>query len=190
MRLGKQRLETLQILRTLNGDSLSWTSHPAVLMWEGYEGALALYGLEICREWKRRGYKENVYSKIKPYFDTFWHDDCMPPWLDQPLLHSRYRSALLLKGGVDAVCACIPQRNKNAWLKANGFPQKHQFTSPRELAELRKAVGVDSIGQNWYRQWDWGEFAKVDYVWPRYDVVAQGHWVGKNLVPSNRQATY
>ena len=39
-RLGKQRVETLQILRALTGyynQSGAWLNHPAVKMWRGYE---------------------------------------------------------------------------------------------------------------------------------------------------------
>jgi hypothetical protein len=34
-RLGKQRLEAYQILRTLRGLSPGWSHHPAVAMWRG-----------------------------------------------------------------------------------------------------------------------------------------------------------
>ena len=44
-RLGRQRVECLQILRTLRGVSTGWRNHPAVKMWQGCENTLALYGL-------------------------------------------------------------------------------------------------------------------------------------------------
>ncbi len=34
-RLGKQRVEALQVLRALTRESYGWKSHPAVLMWGG-----------------------------------------------------------------------------------------------------------------------------------------------------------
>lgn len=49
-RLGKQRVETLQIMRALTVPGYAWQSHPAVLMWKGYEEALAAYGMAVCRE--------------------------------------------------------------------------------------------------------------------------------------------
>ena len=52
-RLGKQRVETLQILRALRVPGYGWRHHPAVGMWAGYEEALARYGLQMCEE--RRG---------------------------------------------------------------------------------------------------------------------------------------
>lgn len=40
-RLGKQRIEARQILRVLRGQSAGWRHHPAVLIWQGCEHALA-----------------------------------------------------------------------------------------------------------------------------------------------------
>ena len=54
-RLGKQRVEALQIIRALTRETYGWKHHPAVLMWAGYELALASYGLAICAEWVARG---------------------------------------------------------------------------------------------------------------------------------------
>ena len=48
-RLGKQRVEALQILRALTRERYGWKHHPAVRMWAGYEEALACYAMEVCR---------------------------------------------------------------------------------------------------------------------------------------------
>lgn len=63
-RLGKQRIETKQILQVLLGESrgTGWASHPATLMWKGCEGALAVYGLYMCAEWRHRGYEDNQFQ--------------------------------------------------------------------------------------------------------------------------------
>ena len=63
-RLGKQRVETLQILKALILPDYGWKNHPATKMWEGYELNLAAYGIAICREWVRRGYKDTCLDKI------------------------------------------------------------------------------------------------------------------------------
>jgi hypothetical protein len=39
-RLGKQRVETLQVLRGLTWPRYGWRHHPTVKMWAGYEEAL------------------------------------------------------------------------------------------------------------------------------------------------------
>jgi Pyrimidine dimer DNA glycosylase len=49
-RLGKQRVEALQILRALTRERYGWKHHPAVRMGAGYEDALARYAMEICAE--------------------------------------------------------------------------------------------------------------------------------------------
>ena len=58
-RLGKQRVEAIQILQILTGikkDS-KWKNHPAVKMWKGYESFLLwVYLGNILQEWEDRGY--------------------------------------------------------------------------------------------------------------------------------------
>jgi hypothetical protein len=48
-RLGKQRVEVIQIVRALTVPGYAWASHPAVLMWKGHEEALGRYGLAMRR---------------------------------------------------------------------------------------------------------------------------------------------
>ena len=62
-RLGKQRVENLQIINCLCGVSTGWRNHPAVKMWEGYEKALFAYQFAICDEWMKRGYKDTCLIK-------------------------------------------------------------------------------------------------------------------------------
>lgn len=69
-RLGKQRVEALQILRTLLGESDGWKNHPAVKMWRGHEGDLAFYGLVMCEEWISRGYMDTCASSIRSLCKT------------------------------------------------------------------------------------------------------------------------
>lgn len=64
-RLGKQRVEVLQLLNTLVGGSKAWVNHPATKMWRGYESELAQYGLVICDNWKSRNYKDTCREKIQ-----------------------------------------------------------------------------------------------------------------------------
>src|SRR4051812_49619990 len=54
-RLGKQRVETLQILRAIELPDYGWANHPAVLMWRGRSPALTAYGLAMARTWRARG---------------------------------------------------------------------------------------------------------------------------------------
>jgi hypothetical protein len=63
-RLGKQRVEAWQILNALLGNSKGWTNHPATNMWRGHERSLCEYGIAICDEWIRRGYKDTMRERF------------------------------------------------------------------------------------------------------------------------------
>ena len=97
-RLGKQRVETLQILNALAGLSKGWVNHPATRMWRGYEIALAQYGLEICREWKYRGYKDSCTEKIASVSKVFHQSEIIyPEWWGDDSVHDSHKSRLLQK---------------------------------------------------------------------------------------------
>jgi hypothetical protein len=97
-RLGKQRVETFQILRALTWPQYAWKNHPAVRMWRGFVPALVLYGVESCREWTRRGYADTVAPQL-----LAWSSGVepvapeLPPWFGLEPLHLSHRSALLRK---------------------------------------------------------------------------------------------
>lgn len=63
-RLGKQRVETLQLLNALTGVSSGWRQHPAAVMWIGYEPALIQYGVRCCDIWREHGYRDTCRDKI------------------------------------------------------------------------------------------------------------------------------
>ncbi|HEY0581872.1 MAG TPA: MSMEG_6728 family protein [Chloroflexota bacterium] len=108
-RLGKQRVEALQILRGLTIAGYGWRHHPAVKMWAGYEEALVRYGLEICSSWTALGRLDTCESTLVRELA----DKCgvrsvrdqeqlaatgdLPPWLGNEELHRSHRSALLRK---------------------------------------------------------------------------------------------
>jgi Pyrimidine dimer DNA glycosylase len=101
-RLGKQRVETLQILQALTPDSESkWQRHPAVKMWRGYELALATYGVTICLEWRERGYRDTCLYKIcgvvRDHFTRKSPRVENPPWLGWDEFHLSHRSNLVRK---------------------------------------------------------------------------------------------
>lgn len=98
-RLGKQRVEVLQILRTLAGESAGWKNHPAVRMWRGWEHALIDYGLAVCAEWRHRGYEDSCGRRIAQLGSQFHHQGRppRPPWLGDELFHLSHRSNLLRK---------------------------------------------------------------------------------------------
>src|SRR3954453_10417541 len=66
-RLGKQRVETLQILRALELPDYGWASHPAVAMWRGRVPALVAYGLAMVRVWRERGFADSTQESITEF---------------------------------------------------------------------------------------------------------------------------
>lgn len=96
-RLGKQRVETLQILKALTIEDYGWKNHPAVKMWKGYEQELANYGIAMCKEWIGRGYKDTCLQKIADIRYLTNSKSDRPPWLGDEKLHASHRSNLIRK---------------------------------------------------------------------------------------------
>lgn len=95
-RLGKQRVETLQILQALTtNNKSSWYTHPATQMWKDNISCLADYGIAICAEWIARGYNDTCLEKIGAFKDS--NDKSKPDWLGYEKFHSIHRSILLDK---------------------------------------------------------------------------------------------
>ncbi|GAB3523179.1 MSMEG_6728 family protein [Arthrobacter monumenti] len=98
-RLGKQRVETLQILRALVIPDYGWRRHPAVLMWSGYVPALTQYGLAMVAEWVGRGHEDSTQGNILEFMPAVLDggDIPMPPWLGDREFHRGHQSNLILK---------------------------------------------------------------------------------------------
>lgn len=101
-RLGKQRVECLQILKALNDPSYGWQNHPAVKMWRNFELALVDYGLAICAEWTMRGYNDTCRGKILSVCPKAYHCNELerPTWWGNAEFHASHRSNLLRKDPV------------------------------------------------------------------------------------------
>ncbi|MHA3835166.1 MSMEG_6728 family protein [Terrabacter sp. AAH1] len=107
-RLGKQRVEVIQIVRALTVAGYAWASHPAVLMWKGFEEALGSYGLAMCDEWLGRGFGDTCAATIRADlatagvtrlrdYDSLASDGALPPWLADEEVVRSHRSALVRK---------------------------------------------------------------------------------------------
>jgi hypothetical protein len=93
-RLGKQRVESYQVLNILLGrtDSKGWVNHPVTKMWRGYEEALKLYQNFTITEWVRQGYNNNM-----SFEDVDMDKLIMPFWFGDERVHRSHRSNLLRK---------------------------------------------------------------------------------------------
>ena len=153
-RLGKQRVEALQVLQTLAASSTQerrgWRNHPTVKMWRGYENALAEYGIACCDEWLRREYADTTREKIlalqakcfKPVGLGFV---IQPPWLGDDHLHSSHRATLLWKADVDFTAVVMTRRD---WANSK--------------------QGQDAAATlQWYKSQGWKEEPRYAYYWPK-----------------------
>lgn len=104
-RLGKQRVETLQMLRALELDDYGWRNHPAVRMWQGHTPALVAYGLAVVQVWTALGHADStrpLLAEFAPDVEALTQADLaarnlLPGWLGDERLHLSHRSALVRK---------------------------------------------------------------------------------------------
>ncbi len=123
-RLGKQRVECLQILNALRCgpyqklDGTKWVScsveqyqpydtyhrrtpwynHPATQMWKGYEWELCIYAIMICKEWRSRGFNDTCLDKFNAATqEVSCSCDTYPPFIGDESFHASHRSNLLRK---------------------------------------------------------------------------------------------
>ena len=167
-RLGKQRVEVLQVLRALHFPTYGWRDHVVVRMWRGYVPALVLYGEEICREWGMRGWKDSCAVQItefrapdEPASRAELKDaGALPPWLGCRPLHRSHQSMLIQKApgfyaaqfpGVPDDLPYVwptsdvaepPEPSRTAWVvrpAATGRP-----TGPGQVHRVRFALPVET----------------------------------------------
>jgi hypothetical protein len=93
-RLGKQRVETFQVLNILleRTPTRGWRNHPVTRMWTGYEEALKQYQNITIQEWINRGYKNNMSFEAVDESSILY-----PSWFGSDQFHRSHRSNLLRK---------------------------------------------------------------------------------------------
>jgi len=104
-RLGNQRSEAAVLLKTLTGlyaleGRKGWPNHPATKMWDGYELALCEYSMAICREWRKRGYKDKGLPWCMAVYEKLIAGGALPLlpwWLGDLDFHVSHQSNLLRK---------------------------------------------------------------------------------------------
>ena len=103
-RLGKQRVEALQVLRATTIPDYGWRHHPAAKMWKGYPEALVCYGLTICRAWIGLARSDTVAATLNAEFGGPVRDQAelaivgeLPNWLGRADFHRSHQSSLLRK---------------------------------------------------------------------------------------------
>lgn len=95
-RLIKQHVEVWQILKNILIKRDRWYNHPAVKQWKNSPHCLAKYGVYICDEIFRRGYKSSLYPKFVEIENCKGNTD-VPKWLGDERLHISHQSNLIRK---------------------------------------------------------------------------------------------
>jgi hypothetical protein len=103
-RLGKQRVETFQVLRAITWPTYGWKHHPVTRMWRGFVPALVAYGLACVDEWAARGHADATRAAlleftagVEPDWDELHDTGGLPPWIGDEAFHLSHRSALVQK---------------------------------------------------------------------------------------------
>jgi hypothetical protein len=107
-RLGKQRVECIQVVRGLTREGYGWRHHPAVKMWRGHEEALGRYSLTCCEVWVELGFADTCAATILVDLadagvtevrsqDELERCGALPPWLGEEGFHRSHQSALVRK---------------------------------------------------------------------------------------------
>lgn len=104
-RLGKQRVETLQVMKALIVPGYGWQHHPVTAMWRGYRPALMDYQVATCAVWMARGHADTCLEKtlvmladVPEDLEAYEADEFpLPPWFGRPDVHRSHRSKLLAK---------------------------------------------------------------------------------------------
>jgi hypothetical protein len=107
-RLGKQRVEAIQVIRGLVVPGYGWRHHPAVKMWAGSLEALGAYGLVCSQAWVAAGFADTCAATIRADLaaagidrvrtqDELAEAGELPSWLGDAAFHRSHQSALLRK---------------------------------------------------------------------------------------------
>lgn len=98
-RLGKQRVETYQIISAitqrpkLDGTPYKgWLNHPCTIMWKNHVPALKMYLNYSIAEWITRGFNNTM--QLENYVED---QVVLPRWFGNEKFHSSHRANLLKK---------------------------------------------------------------------------------------------
>ena len=97
-RLGKQRVETHQIINAITGRPKldgtpykGWLNHPCSVMWRNYVPLLKQYFNASIDEWESRGFKNTMVREVV-------EDNVLyPEWWGNKKFHDSHKSNLLKK---------------------------------------------------------------------------------------------
>jgi hypothetical protein len=153
-RLGKQRVEALQVLRALELTDYGWRHHPAVTMWRGRTPALVLYGLACVDAWTGTGRADTTREQIaefSPEVVGATQSDLaaaglLPSWVGNGALHLSHRAALVRKdpGFYRPVFGDVPADLPYVWPDADPSPSTDVQPAGDLVWVVRPPAGEDN----------------------------------------------
>ena len=155
-RLGKQRVETFQVLRALTWPSYGWKNHPAVRMWRGFVPGLVAYGLACVDEWRARGRADATRASlleftggVEPDWDDLHDRGLLPPWVGDDAVHRSHRSALRRKepAHYDEPFGDVPDDLPYVWPEPTypRWPVVRPTDGPVAPDEAARLLGLDVL---------------------------------------------
>lgn len=160
-RLGKQRVETLQVLRALELTDYGWATHPAVRMWRGHTPALVRYGLDVAAEWTARGFADSTAAQIEEFAPGVGSQaelaaaGRLPAWVGDEAVHRSHRSKLVAKepGTYRPLFPDDPDDLEYVWPDPGDVPRSPApegtavwVVRPRAHPELGAALATGVVG--------------------------------------------
>lgn len=141
-RLGKQRVETLQIVSVLTNRTTAWQNHPAVNMWRGCLDVLHDYHAAIVSEWRSRGFKDTTMDRVACMILGARKEarTRVPFWLSFTLFHQCHRWNLAYKDASlypHEFASEMPAKEKPpyVWPKP-GFMLRKDYEAPEHRGSL------------------------------------------------------
>lgn len=142
MRLGKQRVEAMQILNALIYNR-GWVNHPATKMWKHYIPALMYYHDLAIEEWVRRGFNNSMkLYNPDPLLVIY------PEWFGNEDFHRSHQSNLLRKAN-------------EALLKSHRLYNEGRYSQYFLYLNVYKWYIKIAEKHHWTTQTD------LPYIWPK-----------------------
>lgn len=156
LRLGKQRVETYQILRALTWPTYGWKNHPAVRMWRGFTPALVTYGLAICDAWEAAGRADATRSALLhftggkvPQWQQLYECGQLPPWIGSDDVHRSHQAALVRKDPARyrPFFPDVPEDLPYTWPEAvfPRWPVRRGGLDPMSIQEAMTLLGLTEL---------------------------------------------
>ena len=148
-RLGKQRVEAWQILQALRGQTKGWRNHPATNMWRNHERKLCEYGIAICDEWIKRGFKDSMRDRFFALLGEL--EECkMPDWFGVKEFHDSHKSNLKRKDNSYYNFVDVDDSQPYLWYDQTNY--EVDFNSENKLVATKKIVVFKIGSSKWQSQ--------------------------------------